>query len=176
MSLAATASRFFPVPSLDQPRNWIRDAWDRLSTVPGGKRLFSRAIGRFAPYTGTIDAVVEELAIGHARVVMRDRRILRNHLRSVHAIALANLVELTGNIALSYSLPDDARFIVAGMSIEYVKKARGTITGVCECPVPADNSRREYEVPVVLRDEAGDVVVEGTLRSLVGPKPAPKAR
>jgi acyl-coenzyme A thioesterase PaaI-like protein len=155
---------------LDAAGNPIRTLWDRLSRVPGGRTVFSFAVGRAAPYTGTVGAKVVELSRGRARVEMKDRRGIRNHLRSVHAVALANLVELTGNIALAYSLPDDARFIVAGMRLEYVKKARGTITGTSDCPVPSSSERRAYEVPVVLRDAAGDVVVRGTLDTLVGPK------
>jgi acyl-coenzyme A thioesterase PaaI-like protein len=150
--------------------NFIREVWDRLHALPGGKLLYSRMIGRLAPYTSTIGAVVQELRTGYSRVAMADRRAVRNHLSCVHAVALANLVELTGNLALGYSLPDDARFIVAGISLDYRKKARGTITGECDIPPIESSERREYRVPVTLRDEQGDVVVEGALRTLVGPK------
>ena len=151
--------------------NIIKSAWDWLSPLPGGTRLFSRLVGRAAPYTGSIRAHVEVLRVGHAEVTMKDRRGLRNHLASVHAVALANLAELTGNIAFTYSLPDDARFIVAGLEIDYVKKARGTIRGLSDCPVPATSERQEYLVPVSLRNAAGEEVARATLRSLVGPKP-----
>ena len=150
--------------------NVVREAWDRLARLPGGKRLFSGLIGRLAPYTATIGAVVQELDAGYARVTLTDRRAVRNHLSCVHAVALANLVELTGNVALAYSLPDDARFIVAGMNLEYVKKARGTITGECKIPPIASSAKQEYDGPVTLRDGAGDVVVQGMLKTLVGPK------
>lgn len=162
-------SRIIPSPN-DLKRNIIRELWDRMSALPGGKQTFSRIVGRMAPYTGTIQASIVELRPGFARVTMRDRRAVRNHLQSVHAVALANLAELTGNVALAYSLDDDARFIVAGMNLEYVKKSRGTITGTCECPPIEGNQKREYDVPVVLSDESGAVVVRATLRSLVGPK------
>ncbi|HHO50686.1 MAG TPA: DUF4442 domain-containing protein [Deltaproteobacteria bacterium] len=155
---------------VDAPGNLIRTMWDRLHRLPGGRTVFSRLIGLTAPYTGTISAKVEELEIGRARVTMRDRRGVRNHLRSVHAVALANLAELTGNVALAYSMPDDARFIVAGMELDYVKKARGTIVGTCSCPVPEDSARREYRVVVLLSDTSGDEVVRAALRTLVGPK------
>jgi acyl-coenzyme A thioesterase PaaI-like protein len=150
--------------------NVIRAAWDRLHHVPGGKAIFSRFVGMAAPYTGSIDAHVEVLRRGYAEVTMRDRRAVRNHLQCVHAVALVNLAELTGNVALAYSLPDDARFIVAGLSIDYLKKARGTIRGVCEAPSPDSSERREFDVPVSLRNEAGEEVARATLRSLVGPK------
>lgn len=168
MSMTSALNRF--VPSLDGPTNLIRTFYDKVAGLPGGKAVFSRVVGRMAPYTGTIGAQVVELRSGFARVDLPDQRKVRNHLRSIHAIALVNLAEVTGNLALSYSLPDDARFIVAGLSIEYVKKARGTITAVSESPVPATSERREYEVPVVMTDASGDVVARSTLRSLVGPK------
>jgi len=163
--------RLFAVPSLDGSRNLIRQAWDLMSGVPGGKTLFSRLIGRMAPYSGTIHASVTVLRQGYAEVQMADRRAVRNHLDCVHAVALANLAELAGNVALAYSLPDDARFIVSGMEIEYTKKARGTIRAVGEPPVPRSSTRAAYDVPVTLRDETGDEVAHAILHSLVGPKP-----
>jgi acyl-coenzyme A thioesterase PaaI-like protein len=102
---------------------------------------------------------------------MTDRKAVRNHLDCVHAIALANLAELAGNVALAYSLPDDARFIVSGIEIEYVKKARGTIKAIGESPVPRSSTRAAYDVPVTLRDAGGDEVARAVLHSLVGPKP-----
>jgi acyl-coenzyme A thioesterase PaaI-like protein len=170
MSLPSVLGRLLPRRPLDGSRNFIRDAWNLLATLPGGKLLFSRLIGRAAPYTGTIGATVVSLRPGWAEVELQDRKAVRNHLSSVHAIALANLAELCGNVALAYSLPDDARFIVSGMSIEYVKKARGTLTAVSECPIPPSSQRREYRVPVSIRDAAGDEVAHAELRSLVGPK------
>lgn len=151
-------------------KNYIREAWDRLGTLPLGDRVFSKMIGLMAPYTGTVGARVVELRPGYSRVVLRDRWAVRNHLTSVHAIALANLAELAGNIALAYSLPDDARFIVAGFDIEYLAKARGTITAICEQELPDSNEKREYPVLVQMFDHQDTLVARATLRTLVGPK------
>jgi acyl-coenzyme A thioesterase PaaI-like protein len=152
-------------------RNLLRLLWDVLSGLPGGKALFSRIIGRMAPYTGSIQAAVTVLRPGYAEVELVDRRRVRNHLDSIHAIALANLAELAGNLALAYSLPDDARFIVSGMDIEYLKKARGRVTAIGEPPIPRTAARAHYAVPVTLRDASGDEVARVVLRTLVGPKP-----
>lgn len=153
-------------------KNVLREMWDRMHRLPFGKALFTRMIGLAAPYTATIGAKVDVLQRGHAEVSLRDRRAVRNHLECVHAIALCNLAELAGNVALAYSLPDDARFIVAGLSIEYLKKARGTIRAIVDCPVPASSDRHEYQVPVRMVDPAGVEVARATLRTLVGPKRA----
>ncbi len=166
----ADLKRLIPVPSLDGNRNLIRHAWDLMNGLPGGKVLFSKLVGRMAPYTGTIHAVVVRLRQGQAEVQMADKKAVRNHLDCVHAIALANLAELAGNVALAYSLPDDGRFIVSGMEIEYLKKARGTITAIGESPVPRTSARAQYDVPVSLRDASGEEVARAILHSLVGPK------
>lgn len=150
--------------------NPIREGWDRLSRVPGGRRVFSRLIGTAAPYTGSIDAKVVTLERGFARVILSDRRKVRNHLDCVHAIALANLGELCGNVGVAYSLPDNARFIVASLSMEYLAKARGEITAECRCPIPETNDRKEYEVVVSMTDKTGNEVCRCTMRTLVGPK------
>ena len=149
----------------------IRALWTRLHGLPGGKYLFSRALGRMAPYTGSIRPYVVELRAGYARVEMADRRRLRNHLQSIHAIALANLAEVASGLAVIYALPDDARGILVGLTVEYVKKARGTIRAIGESPVPRTSVRAAYDVTVTLRDEGGDEVARAVLHSLVGPKP-----
>ena len=168
MSLAASLSSV--LPSLEKRGNFIRESWDRLVKVPGGKAIFARMVGVAAPYTGSIGADVKELRRGFARTELQDRRKVRNHLDCIHAIALANLAELTGNIAVAYTLPDDARFIVAGMRIEYLKKARGTITASASCPLFASADKEDYEIEVSLTDRTGEEVARAVLDTLVGPK------
>jgi acyl-coenzyme A thioesterase PaaI-like protein len=150
-------------------RNRIRQMWDRLSGLPGGKLIFSRAIGLYVPYTGSIGAMVEDLRDGHARASLTDRRAVRNHLNCVHALALANLAELTGNLGMIYGAPADSRFIVASLNIDYLKKARGTITATSTFEPPRTNERKEYLVPVELHDLEQVLVARCVLRTLVGP-------
>jgi acyl-coenzyme A thioesterase PaaI-like protein len=148
----------------------LRGTWEALKNFPLGKQLFSQLVGRLAPYTGSIGATVVELGPQGSKVVLEDRPRVRNHLECVHAIALANLAELSGNLALAYGMPADARFIVAGLSIDYAKKARGRITAEGKCPPIPTSARAEYTVNVTMRDEQGEVVATSVLRSLVGPQ------
>src|SRR5690606_37774900 len=74
--------------------------WARLGGSAAGRVLFAGLLRTAIPYTGTIRPHVEALGPGHARVRLRDRRGVRNHLGSIHAVALTNLGELASGLAL----------------------------------------------------------------------------
>ncbi|HYC49587.1 MAG TPA: hotdog fold domain-containing protein [Gemmatimonadaceae bacterium] len=153
--------------SLDAPGGRIAVWWKRLSRVPFGRTLFSIMIGQTAPYTGTIGARVQELAPGYSRWTLKERRKVRNHLRSVHAVALVNLAEVASGTAMLTALPPGTRGIVTGLSIEFLKKARGTLTAECRCDVPAFSGEARYDVLSEVRDEAGDIVARATVNWLL---------
>ena len=144
--------------------------WRTMGGNAVGRWLFSRGVGLMAPYSGTIKPAVQDLEPGRAVIRMRERRRVRNHLRSVHAAALLNLTELTGGLLAIVSMPADARMIITGVSVDFVKKARGVLTSEGTLPVPETSERAEYEASVVIRDAEGDPVTEGRVKVLVGPK------
>jgi acyl-coenzyme A thioesterase PaaI-like protein len=143
---------------LEAPGAAVQAWWNRLSTKPGGKALFSIIIGRTAPYTGTIGARAVDLRPGYAKWTMRDRRGLRNHLNSIHAVALVNLAEVTSGTAMLMSLPAGTRGIVTALSTTYLKKARGTLTAECRCELPEITGTMKFDLHAEIRDEPGDVV------------------
>ena len=143
--------------------------WRRLAPRPGGRWLFSVLLGRFVRYTGSIAPRVRELAPGRAVVAMRDRRAVRNHLRSVHAVALANLAEVSSGLALLAGLPAGTRAILVGLEVDFLKKGRGELLSRCDFAAVTSAEPRDVVVESVITDLAGDVVARGRARWRVGP-------
>ncbi len=136
--------------------------------------MFSRLLGIAVPYAGTLKAEVWEMMEGSAVVTMPDRRGVRNHLNSIHALALANLGELTANLALLSLCPPEGRFIVTRLEVDYLKKARGELT--CTCSIPSDLPWRTVEqtaAVATLTDAEGDTVTRVTVYWKLGFRPAP---
>ncbi len=148
--------------------------WSRLQSLPAGKFLFSKLLGLYIPYTGSIGAIVQSLEPGHSRVALRERRKVRNHLNSVHAIALANLAELSTGLAALSGMPDNARGILTKLDVTYLKKARGTLLAESRCEIPSPDSQQEFIISANVYDEQGDTVAEAQAHWLIGPIPPPK--
>ena len=98
-------------------------------------------------------------------MTLRHRRKITNHLGTVHAIALCNMAELAGGMMTEVSLPDAMRWIPKGMTVEYVKKAVGTMRAVATPSIPVIESSEGYALPlnVVVTDPTGDTVFRATI-------------
>jgi acyl-coenzyme A thioesterase PaaI-like protein len=147
----------------------LLNVWRRLSPLPGGSWLFSKLFGFAVPYSGSVGPRIRELEPGHAVVEIRDRRSNRNHLGSVHAIALTNLAEITSGLALMTGLPPTVRGIVTGLSMTYHKKARGRIRGVANVTVPHVSEDHDFDVTAECFDREGALVATGHVRWRLGP-------
>jgi acyl-coenzyme A thioesterase PaaI-like protein len=145
--------------------------WEKLSGKFGGKWLFSRILGRMARYSGSISPRVIHLEPARAVVEMRDSPAVRNHLKSVHAIALMNLGEISTGLAVLACLDSDRRGIVTRLSMEYTKKARGTLAASCSFEVPAADFEGPLTVTADITDRQGDIVAVATAEWTIGFKP-----
>lgn len=161
------------MPAKTSPGARLLAAWHRLSPLPGGRWLFTQLVKRMIPYTGSVSPRVEILEPGHARISIRQRRRLENHLNSIHAIALMNVAEFASGAAMTTALPPGYRGIVTKMTIEYFKKARGTVTAESRVTLPDLSKEGEHDFASEITNASGELVARATVRWKLAPLPPP---
>ena len=145
-------------------------AWRRLGGNPLGRWVFNQFVRLAVPYSGSTSPRVQEISPGRARVHLRDKRRVRNHLNSIHAIALANVLELTSGLAMMAALSSDVRGIVRSLEVQYHKKARGLLEVTSECQPPSSlTENTEFLATAEARDASGDVVSSISVTWILGP-------
>jgi acyl-coenzyme A thioesterase PaaI-like protein len=147
--------------------------YNKLSRYPLGKWLFTRIICFKAPYFGSISPRIEELKVGRLVASMPRKRSVKNHIGTIHAIALCNLAELVAGTMIEVSLPPNLRWIPKGMTVRYTKKSafpRVTATG--ELPALVGDGPQDVVIPVIIRGTDGTVVLEADITMYVSPRPA----
>lgn len=95
-----------------------------------GPQTFSTMACQVAPYFSTINPLVTELRKGSATVQVPFAKEITNHLGTVHAIAMCNAAELAAGMMTDVSIPEGARWIPKGMTVEYQAKAKTDVTAV----------------------------------------------
>lgn len=144
----------------------------RLSRLPAGRWLFSRAVCLKAPYFASIAPRVDALQAGRCVVSFAHRRRVTNHLGTVHAIALCNAAELAAGLATEAAVPPSMRWIPRGMRVDYLHKASGLMTATARVAAPpGDGPAREVPVDVEITDPRGTVVVRARVAMWVSPRP-----
>lgn len=123
-----------------------------------GAEQFSKMVSQMAPYFSTIEPKLLVLRPGRAEASVPFRKEITNHLASVHAIALCNAAELVGGMMTDVSIPEGARWIPKGMTVEYLAKAKTDVKAI------ADGSEIDWSlagdkvVPVDVFDAEGEKV------------------
>ena len=98
-----------------------------------GIKAFSTLITIICPYSSSIYPIVEEFNKVKIKCYIDDKLYLKNPFNSIHAIAIANLGELTsGLLMMNYLNLNNKKGIITKITIKYHKKARGRITAICD--------------------------------------------
>ncbi len=136
----------------------LLNIYNKCTKLPLGKGVFSRMVCFKAPYFSSIRPRFEELKPGYCRISMKKRRAVTNHLKSVHAIAMCNLAELSAGTMVEASLPNNMRWIPKGMTVAYKKIARTDLTASCEIPLDRLDVPGDCPVEVIVKDMNNQIV------------------
>jgi acyl-coenzyme A thioesterase PaaI-like protein len=149
-------------------------SYRKLSRWPAGRWLFSRLVCWKAPYFASIAPRIELLEPGRGVATIAHRRAVTNHIGTVHAIALCNLAEFIGGLACEVTIPPSMRWIPKGMTVQYLKKAVGTMRAVATPAFAPHLAAEGYELPfeVVVGDPQGDAVLRAVIAMWISPRKA----
>jgi acyl-coenzyme A thioesterase PaaI-like protein len=146
--------------------------WQKWSVKPFGKRIFSFAVCRKAPYFSSIKPRFDELRAGFARVSMKKCRAVENHIRSVHAIAMCNLAEIAAGTMMEASLSSNMRWLPRGMTVQYLKVAKTGVYVEAASDDIADGPARDVIVKCDIKDTEGNIVCHADIAMYVSPRKA----
>lgn len=151
----------------------LLNLYRRMQRWPAGRWLFSRAVCFKAPYFASIAPRITLLEPGRCEGRIAHRRKVTNHIGTVHAIALCNLAEFVGGLTTDVSIPHSMRWIPKGMTVEYLKKAVGTMHAVATLAFEPRESAEGYDLPmdVVVSNPQGEPVFRARIGMWVSPRP-----
>ncbi|OHR27881.1 thioesterase [Corynebacterium sp. HMSC072B09] len=151
--------------------------WKKLAATPVvGKRLFSLTAALTAPYFRTICPKLETMQPGLAVARMPAWWGVRNHIKSVHAIAACNLAEFAMGMLCEASVPTTHRWVPKGMTTNYKRISVGGLTAVAKAELPdfstiaPETGGVDFPVHIVLTDANGTEVQDATINCWVTAK------
>ena len=137
------------------------------SKFPKGLRstLWSKAFGRIVPMVGT--AHIRYLDVNKDQVIVRieNQRNMQNHIKGVHAAAMALLAETATGFLTGVHTPDDRIVLIKSLHVDYLKVAQGGLTATATLSVDqqkfiADHEKGELLIPVTVIDDAGNEPIQ----------------
>lgn len=139
----------------------------KLQFLPPALRstVISQIFGRVVPYVGTSGLRYEELSPEKVVVSIRNRRSVQNHIKGVHAAAMALLAETATGFLVGMNLPDDKLPLIKTLKVDYTKRTQGDMQAVAtltaeQVQLIRSSPKGEVTVPVVVTDESGEEPIQ----------------
>ena len=150
--------------------NMVLSMFNKFDKIPMGRKIFSKLVCFKAPYFGSIKPLFVELKHGRCVITMKKRRAVQNHIKSVHAIAMCNISELTAGTMIEASIPSNMRWIPKKMSVDYLKVAKTDLKAVCDLQEIDWGKNQDVPMTVDVTDTNGVVVFRAVITMYVSHK------
>tara|TARA_B100001094_G_C18008745_1_gene709028 strand:- start:456 stop:941 length:486 start_codon:yes stop_codon:yes gene_type:complete len=152
-------------------KNRVLSIYEGLEKVPFGRKLFTLGICVKSPYFLSIRPKVLSLEAGRMQAEISQRFGIQNHIGSIHALAMGNLVEFVAGVMMEATVPVHMRWIPKGLTMTYNKVAKGKILAEALVDVPEVwENKFDLQVRVRLTDVGGLEVVTACVPMYISPK------
>ncbi|WP_425466791.1 hotdog fold domain-containing protein [Parashewanella tropica] len=149
--------------------NKVLRLYKKCCQYPFGKWLFSKIFCHKAPYFATANPKIKTLRHNYCECVIKKRRSVENHIKTVHVIAICNGLEMSMGAVAEASIPKHLRWIPKGMTVDYTAKAGSDIRCVAE--VKQEWKAGDLDVIVTAYDTNDVAVVKGIIHLWISEKP-----
>lgn len=132
---------------------------------PIRRRLVSLIMGRMVPYVGTSNLVIEEMTEETVVTFIPNRKKTQNHIRNVHAAAMALLAETCTGFVVAMNLPDNRVPLIKSFTVHFKKRTQGDMRAVATLTEEQrqrikTEERGNLPVEVHVTDESGDEPIQ----------------
>lgn len=148
-------------------QNNLTRALRPFASLPAALRVraVSLMFGQVVPYVGTSGLRYEEITPSRVVVSIRNRRKVQNHIKGVHAAAMALLAETATGFVVGVNLSDDKLPLIKSLHVDYKRRSVGdmraeaTLTDA-QIALIQREPKGEVTVPVVVTDESGEQPIQ----------------
>lgn len=140
------------------------------SKLPDAIRTFtlSKAFGRIVPMVGTAGLRYEHVSPNKVVVSIKNKRPMQNHIKGVHAAAMALLAETATGFVVGLNVPDHRIMLIKSLHVDYKRIAKGDLVATAtlsdeQRQYIIDNEKGELIVPITVIDESGQSPIECTM-------------
>lgn len=130
--------------------------------------LISQMFNSQVPFAGTGGIKFLELEEGRAVLTLRNQRKVQNHIRGVHAAAMALLAETATGAVLGMTIPDSHIPLLKTMHVDYVRRAKGSLRA--EATLTPEMRQRvltepkgDFAIPIRVTDDDGEEPIKAQM-------------
>ena len=138
-----------------------------LNKLPASWRTLALSwlFGTQVKLAGTARIRVQELTRQRATLSIANRRRVQNHIKGVHAAAMALLAESATGFLVAMNLPESKLPLIKTLQVDYRKRAVGGLTAVASLTAEQiaafeQQDKGEVWVAVTVTDESGSAPID----------------
>ncbi len=138
---------------------------DKIDRLPSFFRAPVRSFlfGRVVPFTGTAGLTYRKVTPEEVIIEIKNKRKNQNHIKGVHATAMALIAETATGFVVGMNIPDDKLPLMKSLKVSYLKRTKGDMKAVA--------TLTEEQVASIRNDPKGDVTVPVSVTDETGEEP-----
>lgn len=136
-----------------------------FAKLPRSARIsaLSFLFGNVVPFVGTSGLRYEELSASRVVVSLRNRRKVQNHIKGVHAAAMALLAETATGFVVGMNLDDAKLPLIKSLHVDYKRRTVGDMRAVA--------TLNDEQIALIRREPKGEVLVTISVTDESGEEP-----